>query len=59
MWYIAGRDRVAGTCNAGWVGIVKGLDFAGMVGLVLMAAAELNWPLVIVQLVFAICPLVA
>ena len=56
MWCIAGRDRVAGICNAGWVGIVQDLDFAGMVGLVLMAAAELNWSLVIVQIVFAFRP---
>ena len=56
MWYVAGRDRVAGTCDAGWVGIVEALDFAGMVRLVLMAAAELNWPLVIFRLVFAFHP---
>ena len=56
MWYIAGRDRVARTCNSGWLEIVERLDFAGMVGLVLMAAAEMNWPLVIVQLIFAFYP---
>ena len=59
MWYIAGRNRIAGTCNTGWVGIVEGMYFAGMVGLVPMAAAEMNWPLVIVRLVFVFGPLVS